>query len=196
MNQNCSIAINPWWVSHLWLIKKKKLQHTFLSRDFLFGLCHIPAYRQHPVSVCLFAALKSPSQIFGELLLITAFASQVFFFFCCCCFLPLRSYASSFDFASMRDYAAIRKSKHPARFILHRRCFSAGAHCLRQLALRNGVLGLRGLAFIVCWQTIPSGVATLQPHGDNRKTIEKTNRRNELWEAAWLLTPLGGGRGE
>lgn len=49
-----------------------------------------------------------------------------------------------------------------------------------------------GLAFIVCWQTIPSGVAILQPQRDKRKTIEKTNHRNELWETAWLFNSFGG----
>lgn len=49
-----------------------------------------------------------------------------------------------------------------------------------------------GLSFIVCWQTIPSGVAILQPHRDKRKTIEKTNHRNELWETAWLFNSFGG----
>lgn len=49
-----------------------------------------------------------------------------------------------------------------------------------------------GLAFIVCWQTIPLGVATLQPHRDNTETKENTNHRNELWETAWLFNSFGG----
>lgn len=31
----------PWWVSHLWLIKNSNI-HFFFGRNFLFGLPHIP----------------------------------------------------------------------------------------------------------------------------------------------------------
>lgn len=71
MNQNCSIAISPWWVSHLWLIKNSNIHFCGTS-------CLVCPTSLLPVSVFLFATLKA-AQIFTELLLISAFPRRFCF---------------------------------------------------------------------------------------------------------------------
>lgn len=75
INQNFSTAINPWWVSHLLLIKNSSIH--FWGTSCLVCPTSLLTDSTLRVFFC-FAPLKA-SQIFTELLLITAFPSQVLF---------------------------------------------------------------------------------------------------------------------
>lgn len=150
-------------------------------RDFLFGLSHIPAYGQHPcvLTVFLFATLKG-SEIFRELLLITAFPSEVLF-------------SVSLLVSSMRSSAApvwfweitvIRKTKHPPGLSFIGSVFN-GMHCLWQLALRNGVLGHRPCLYCMLTDNSLWGhnsAATQRHQKDNRKDKpQKWAMRNSMF---------------
>ncbi len=133
MNQNCSVAINPWWVSHLLLIENCNIH--FWGTSCL--VCLTSLLTDSTLWVFFsFAPLKA-LKIFTELLLITAFPSQVLF--SGSPLIQLCSFQLWFDFAPC-EIRVIRKSKHPPGLSLIDHVFS-GVHCLRQLALRDGVLG-------------------------------------------------------
>lgn len=78
------------------------------------------------------------------------------------------------------EISVIRKSKHPPGLSFTGSVFRA-VHCLLQLAPKTWRL-VAGLGFIVRWQTIPFGVATLQPHRDNGKDKPKKCLSSSLGE--------------
>lgn len=158
MKQNSSVAINSWWESHLLLIKNSNIH--FLGTSCL--VCLTSLATNSTLSAECFATIMS-SQTFTKWLLITAFPLVFYFYFIL--------YLAWFCFTKIK---MIRKSKHPPG-LSFKNCFLSVTISPQKCSPLSWAF-----VFIVCWQTIPSGVTTLQPNRDNRQTIGKKKKLPEL----------------